>query len=166
MAQATLEVVEALRNTIKRLNEGSPYMWGHMGSCNCGNLAQEITKFSKAQIHAYALQNSGDWSEQLNDYCETSGMPMDLIIFELLSFGFSVEDLQNLEYLSDQSVLQRLPLEKRNSLRRNYRDDVVVYMTEWANMLEERLIEDISIESLVEETTDVTTKQHKELIDA
>jgi hypothetical protein len=164
MARATLEVVEALRNTTKKLNQGSPYMWGHMGSCNCGNLAQEITKFSKAQIHSYALQNSGDWSEQLNDYCETSGMPMDLIIFELLSFGFSVEDLQNLEYLSDQTVLQRLPLDKRN-LRRNYRDDVVVYMTEWANTLEERLIETISIESLVAETTQIT-EQRKELIDA
>lgn len=167
MARATLEVVEALRNTVKKLNQGSPYMWGHMGSCNCGNLAQEITKFTKAQIHAYALQNSGDWSEQLNDYCETSRMPMDLIIFELLSFGFSVEDLQNLEYLSDQNVLQRLPLEKRY-LRRNYRDDVVVYMNEWADLLEEQLLEAISIEELVAESTKPNKKQiqHKELIDA
>lgn len=167
MARATLEVVEALRNTVKKLNQGSPYMWGHMGSCNCGNLAQEITKFTKAQIHAYALQNSGDWSEQLNDYCETSRMPMDLIIFELLSFGFSVEDLQNLEYLSDQNVLQRLPLEKRY-LRRNYRDDVVVYMNEWADLLEEQLLAAISIEELVAETTkpNKQNRQYKELIDA
>ncbi|MDP5121933.1 MAG: hypothetical protein NWQ46_10085 [Spirosomaceae bacterium] len=167
MARATLEVVEALRNTVKKLNQGSPYMWGHMGSCNCGNLAQEITKFTKAHIHASALQNSGDWSEQLNDYCETSRMPMDLIIFELLSFGFSVEDLQNLEYLSDQNVLQRLPIEKRY-LRRNYRDDVVVYMNEWADLLEEQLLAAISIEELVAETTkpNKQNRQYKELIDA
>lgn len=163
MARATIEVVEALRNTVKKLKKGSPYMWGHMGSCNCGNLAQEITNFSKAQIHAYALQGSGDWSEQLNDYCENSQMPMDLIIFELLSFGFTVEDLQNLEYLSDHSVLQRLPMENRN-LRRNYRDDVVVYMNEWADMLEEQLIEGISLDSLVDETSKQTNE--KQLVEA
>ncbi len=160
MARASIEVVEALRNTVRKLNQGSPYMWGHMGSCNCGNLAQEITKFSKAEIHAYALQNSGDWSEQLNDYCESSRMPMDLIIFELLSFGFTVEDLQHLEYVSDPKVLERLPLEKRN-LRRNYRDDVVVYMNEWADMLEEKLLDSVSIAALIE-----VNETHKELVDA
>lgn len=160
MARASIEVVEALRNTVRKLNQGSPYMWGHMGSCNCGNLAQEITKFSKAEIHAYALQNSGDWSEQLNDYCESSRMPMDLIIFELLSFGFTVEDLQHLEYVSDPKILERLPLEKRN-LRRNYRDDVVVYMNEWADMLEEKLLASVSIAALIE-----VSETHKELVDA
>lgn len=160
MARVSIEVVEALRNTAKKLKQGTPYMWGHMGSCNCGNLAQEITKFSKAQIHAYALQNNGDWSEQLNDYCENSQMPMDLVIFELLSFGFTVEDLQHLEYVSDPKVLERLPVENRN-LRRNYRDDVIVYMSEWADMLEEQLIDSVSIADLIEEN-----ETHKELVNA
>lgn len=144
MARADLKIIQALRNTAKRLNEGSPYMWGHMGSCNCGNLAQEITKLSKADIHAYAMRGKGDWSEQLNDYCPGSQLPMDLLIFELLSFGFSTEDLQALEYLSNPTVLERLPLEKRH-LRRNYKDDVVVYLNEWANMLEEQLLDQIEL---------------------
>ncbi len=146
MAQATIEVVEALRRTAQKLNEGTAYMWGHMGGCNCGNLAQEVTKRSKAQIHAFAMRGHGDWNEQLNDYCETSQLPLDLIIFELLTFGFSVKDLKNLEYLSDQTVLARLPKEKRH-LRHNYRDDVVVYLQEWAAMLEEQLIDSISLPS-------------------
>lgn len=157
MARASIEVVEALRNTVKKLKQGTPYMWGHMGSCNCGNLAQEITRYSKAQIHAYAMQNNGDWSEQLNDYCENSKMPMDLVIFELLSFGFTVEDLQHLEYVSDPKVLERLPADKRN-LRRNYRDDVIVYMSEWANLLEDHLLETISIAPLIKKN-----KTHKQL---
>lgn len=157
MAKASVEIVEALRNTVKKLKKGSPYMWGHMGSCNCGNLAQEITRFSKAEIHAYALQGSGDWNEQLNDYCESSQMPMDLLIFELLTFGFSVEDLQYLEYVSDPKVLERLPADKRY-LRRNYRDDVVVYMSEWADLLEDQLLNSISLKSLTE-----TTSKEKEL---
>lgn len=144
MAVARIEIVQALRNTAKKLEKGSPYMWGHMGSCNCGNLAQEVTKLTKAQIHHYAMQGSGDWNEQLNDYCQTSKMPMDLLIFELLQFGFSVKDLQNLENLKDEEVLSRLPKEKRN-LRRNVRHDVIVYLNTWADMLEDRILYELPL---------------------
>ena len=144
MAKASVSVIQALRKTVENLEKGATYQWGHMGSCNCGNLAQEITNLSKADIHAYAMRGKGDWSEQLNDYCPGSQLPMDLLIFELLSFGFSTEDLQALEYLSNPTILERLPLEKRH-LRRNYRDDVVVYLNEWANMLEEKLLDQIEL---------------------
>ncbi|SOE22151.1 hypothetical protein SAMN06298216_2600 [Spirosomataceae bacterium TFI 002] len=157
MAEAKIEIVDALRSTAKKMQAGKPYMWGHMGSCNCGNLAQEVTNMSKAQIHNYALQGSGDWSEQLNDYCETSAMPMDLLIFELLSFGFSVQDLRNLEYLSDEEVLNRLPVEKRH-LRRNVRHDVVVYLNEWANMLEERLLYSIELPDFLPQKPQINVK--------
>lgn len=146
MAKAKLEIIDALRKTVKNLQNGSQYMWGHMGSCNCGNLAQVITKYTKAEIHAFAMNGRGDWNDQLNDYCETSQMPMDLLIFELLTFGFSTEDLQNLEKLSDKQILSRLPEGKRY-LNKNVKQDVVLYMTEWANMLEEQLLETIKLPS-------------------
>jgi len=60
MAQAKTEIIDALRRTADKLKNGSQYMWGHMGSCNCGNLAQEVTKRTKAEIHAYAMQGHGD----------------------------------------------------------------------------------------------------------
>jgi hypothetical protein len=150
MAQAKIEVIEALSRTAKKLDAGTQYMWGHMGNCNCGNLAQEVTKRTKAEIHAYAMQGHGDWNEQLNDYCETSVMPIDLIIFELLTSGFSMEDLQNLEKLSDKKILMRLPIENRY-LRHNVRADVVVYLKEWANMLEEQLLDSIKLPDFLKE---------------
>jgi len=152
MAQAKQDVIDALRRTAKKLETGSQYMWGHMGSCNCGNLAQEVTKRTKAEIHAYAMQGYGDWNEQLNDYCETSTMPIDLIVFELITSGFSIEDLQNLEKLSDKQVLMRLPIENRN-LRHNVKADVIVYLKEWANMLEEKLLETIKLPDFLQEKT-------------
>jgi len=151
MARASLEIIDALRRTAKKLEDGSVYMWGHMGSCNCGNLAQEITKLSKGQIHAYAMQGRGDWNEQLNDYCETSQMPIDLVIHELLIAGFSIEDLKNLEKLSDHKILSRLPLEKRY-LKHNVRADVIVYIKEWANMLEDELLSSIKLPEFELET--------------
>jgi hypothetical protein len=146
MAIVTLEVVEALRKTAENLENSTNYMWGHMGSCNCGNLAQVITKRTKAEIHAFAMQGSGDWNEQVNHYCGETKLPIDLVIFELLTFGFTSEDLQNLEKLSDPLVLDRLG-DKKYSLRHNQKDDVVVYLKTWANYVEEILLESIKIPS-------------------
>lgn len=149
MAKPTLELIDALRRTAKKLQNGAPYQWGHMGSCNCGNLAQEVTKLTKAEIHAYALEvGRGDWNEQLNDYCSTSGLHMDLLISQMLQAGFTTDDLKHLEKLSDKKVLARLPEERRYSLRHNVRDDVVLYFNEWATMLEEELLASIQLPSM------------------
>lgn len=149
MARVNSELVAAIRRTAEKLKKGSPYMWGHMGSCNCGHLAQEITRLSKSEIHAYAMRGHGDWSEQVNDFCPTSGLPMDLLISQMLDAGLDRDDLSHLERLSDQQVLRRLPPAERH-LRHNLRDDVVKYMLAWAELLEEQLVEKIDIkEALV-----------------
>jgi hypothetical protein len=83
MAKSTLPVIQALRDTAQRLATQAPYQWGHMGSCNCGHLAQTITRLTKAEIHARAMQRYGDWERQLIDYCPTSGLPIDQTIDEM-----------------------------------------------------------------------------------
>lgn len=137
MATASLHLIAALQRTAEKLSKGAAYQWGHMGSCNCGHLAQELTRFTKAEIHQRALlSRSGDWHEQLIDYCPTSGIPMDDVIGELLAAGLDVDDLKHLERLSDPKILRRLPQHQRY-LRHNYRDDVVKYLQSWAGLLEE-----------------------------
>ncbi|MEQ8414285.1 MAG: hypothetical protein RIE86_00145 [Imperialibacter sp.] len=149
MARANAALIQAIRRTAEKLKKGNDYMWGHMGSCNCGNLAQEITQLTRASIHAYAMRGHGDWADQINDFCPTSGMPMDLLISEMLSAGLDREDLIHLERLSDQEVLSKLPLTERN-LRHNYRDDVVKYLTTWASALEDELVEKVNISDATE----------------
>lgn len=145
MARPNLDLIAALRRTANKLHTGAPYQWGHMGSCNCGNLAQELTTLTKAEIHEHALAvGRGDWNEQLNDYCPTSGLPMDMLISEMMNAGLSSEDLKHLEKLTDRRVLERLPSERRY-LRHNLRDDVVLYINTWANWLEEQLLEKIQL---------------------
>jgi len=145
MAHANPDLINALRITAKKLAEGGNYQWGHMGSCNCGNLAQELTNLTKAEIHQFAMQGRGDWREQVEEFCPTSGLNIDLLIADLLNRGLSVTDLRDLEWLSDQKILKRIPLERRNKMRHNVREDVVLYMTEWARMLEEQLIPHIKL---------------------
>lgn len=146
MAHANPELIQALRRTAQKLAIGNPYQWGHMGSCNCGNLAQELTQLTKAQIHEFAMQGRGDWREQVEEFCPTSGLPMDLLISDMLNHGLTTSDLQNLERLNDKKVLARIPLERRDKMRHNYRDDVVLYLNEWANLLEEELLPNIKLD--------------------
>jgi hypothetical protein len=146
MARSSVEIIEVLRRTAAKIQASQQYQWGHMGLCNCGFLAQEITKLKKEDIHSRAMQRYGDWSEQLNDYCATSGIPMDDLISDMLNFGFDRDDLKNLERLSDPLVLARFPLEERN-LSHNVRDDVVKYLEAWAAMLEQDLVERIMLPS-------------------
>lgn len=147
MAQPTLQITDALRKTVTQLENGNRYEWGHMGSCNCGNLAQTITSFSRAEIQKYALEKRGDWSEQLTDYCPTSGFPMDLMIQKMIDFGFTKQDLHHLEWLSDTDILLKMNV---SYLNRNLKSDTILYLKTWANMLEDVLIDNIKLPNLEE----------------
>ena len=147
MAIPSLKIIDALRKTAKQLENGNRYEWGHMGSCNCGNLAQTITSFSKAEIQKYALQKTGDWSEQLVDYCPTSGLPMDLIIEKMLDFGFTRQDLRHLEWLSDADILNKIGV---SYLNRNLKSDTILYLQSWANLVEDKLLANVKLPNIEE----------------
>jgi hypothetical protein len=143
MARVSAELIAAFKRTINKLKNNSPYQWGHMGACNCGNLAQEITKLSKAEIHRFAMQRSGDWNEQLIDYCPSSGYPMDLMISKMIEAGLTIDELKHLEKLSDPKVLQHIPSEKRDQLKKNNKSDVVLYLETWVLLLENQWLEEV-----------------------
>jgi hypothetical protein len=144
MAKPSIELANMLRTTARKIESSESYQWGHMGLCNCGFLAQQITHLTKAEIHACAMQRHGDWTEQLNDYCPTSGLPMDDLIAELIAFGFDADDLRHLEKLSDGTVLRMLPVAERD-LKYNSKRDVVKYIMAWATLVEDQLLSNIKI---------------------
>lgn len=148
MAKPKPALIDAIKKTARKLHTSTNYQWGHMGSCNCGHLVQEITKLSKAQIHDYAMRTrGGDWSEQALDYCPTSGYLMDQAISIMLEAGMELHDFEHLEKLSDKKVLKRLPYESRH-LRYNNRMDVITYLNAWADMLEEELIQQVKLPAI------------------
>jgi hypothetical protein len=149
MAKHSLAIIQTIRRSAKKLELSTIYQWGHMGSCNCGFLAQEVTKLTKEEIHTRAMMRHGDWTEQLNDYCPVNGLPMDDLISELLVFGFDSDDLRHLEKLSDGKILRTIPLEERD-LKHNLKKDVVKYMKAWADLLEEELVGNIALPSFEE----------------
>lgn len=144
MAIANPELIDALRTTARRLSTGDDYRWGHPGACNCGHLAQTVSRLSRAELLERAKVRAGDWGEMVVEYCPTSGLPIDDVIGQLLQLGLSRDDLAALEDLSDREVLRRLSLAVRNDLRRNRRDDVVLYLETFADLLAEELSEPVA----------------------
>lgn len=131
-------MVTVLRETADRLESGSPYQWTHFGRCNCGQLAQTITRLPAAELHRRAQERPGEWSEQAEQYCPASGETFDRVLDALFEFGLEPRDVGHLEYLSDPEVLRTFP-EGQRHLRRNQAADVVRYLRAWAGLLERRL---------------------------
>jgi hypothetical protein len=138
MATANLKLINTLRKTAGRLRSTSDFRWTHMGRCICGHLAQTITSLTPAEIHAMALQKAGDWGRQSIEYCPASGYTIDHIIESMLSLGLDRYDIASLEKLGDNRILRRLGV-----THLDYRSapDAARYLSEFANMLEEDLLE-------------------------
>jgi len=144
MAKPSIELVEALRETARRLRNGAAYAWGNHGACNCGNLLQVVTQLSKEEILQYAHSGIGEWTELAQDYCGVTDAPVDLLISKLQKLGLTPTDIHHIEYLQDRSVLAHLPGGFR-WLSRNKREDVIAYFETFAAILEESLIEQIQV---------------------
>lgn len=136
MAKSNLQLIDLLRRTASRLEGGAPYQWGHLGACNCGHLAQEVTALSADELMRRAKGHAAEWNELVVDTCRDSGLPFEWVIDQLMARGLEREDLAKLEYLSDRRVLARIPLERRRVMQRQNREDVVLYMRAWAELLE------------------------------
>ena len=136
MATATRPLIIALRETAQRLKDGAHYAWGNHGACNCGHLLQVMTSFSEQEILRYAHTGIGEWTELGEEFCMNTGTPLGLMVQRLQERGLTSTDIHHIEYLSDKKVLQYLPGGFR-WLKKNNREDVVLYFEAFANMLEE-----------------------------
>ena len=140
-------LIDGLRTAAKNLRSGAFYAWGHHGACNCGHLLQVITKLSKEEIQTYAHTGVGEWTEIVEESCDVTGIPLGLLIRELRSMGLTNTDIHNLEYLEDRKVLDNLPGGFR-WLKRNQREDVIIYFETLAELLEDMMLEEIEIPAL------------------
>lgn len=162
MALPTARLVLALRETAARLRlADAVYKWSHFGHCNCGHLAQTITRRSAREIYEAAFVRTGDWGQQardleLPDYgdrpaidegafehestelCSATGSPLEQVLAEMYAVGLDRQDIDHLEDLSDGEVLRFMGA-STTGLVRHAREDVVRYLDAWAALLERRL---------------------------
>ena len=150
MAHSNLKLVQTLRQAAQNLRNGADYAWGHHGSCNCGHILQVTTHLDKQEILRHAQSIHGEWSEISEEYCGITDAPAYLLVSKLEKLGLTPTDIHNLEYLEDRHVLENLPGGFR-WLRKNVREDVVVYFETFAGLLEEEMVNEVVLKELEEE---------------
>lgn len=158
MAHPSIELINAFRKTAERLRNGAHYAWGHHGACNCGNLLQVITPLTEAEILHYAHLGNGEWTELAEEFCGVSNAPVSLVISKLEQAGLTPTDIHHIEYLDDKQVLQYLPGGFR-WLKRNVRENVILYFEAFADMLEEKLLKTVTIDMTAMISTSLTGKE-------
>jgi hypothetical protein len=161
MANPSIELITTFRETARRLRSGVHYAWGHHGACNCGNLLQVLTPLTEGEILRYAHTAVGEWTELSEEYCDATNAPVNLVISKLEQAGLTPIDIHHIEYLTDREVLNHLPGGFR-WLKRNVREDVILYFEAFANMLEEKLIQSVEIQ--MEELTMKQSSMHHSLM--
>jgi len=144
MSYPNLKLIQTLREAAQNLRNGADYAWGHHGSCNCGHILQVVTHLSKKEILEYAQSTEGEWTEIAGEYCGLTNAPAYLLVSKLEKLGLTPTDIHNLEYLEDRAVLENLPGGFR-WLKRNVREEVIVYFETMAEILEEELIKEIKL---------------------
>lgn len=143
MATPSLMLINALRETAQKLKNGASYAWGNHGSCNCGHLLQSITNFSSEEILEYAHQGIGEWTEIAKEYCGITNLPVDFLLRKLQDYGLTPSDIHDVEYLTNRKVLNQLPGGFK-WLKRNDRNDVILYFETFAQLLEEELLSNLN----------------------
>ncbi|NUP12220.1 MAG: hypothetical protein HOW73_39745 [Polyangiaceae bacterium] len=161
MARPTTTLVLALRETADRLAQSTArYQWSHFAHCNCGHLAQTVTRLPPVVIYEAAFRRPGDWGEQAaafeapdygdrpaldegawepdNPRCLATGAPLDDVFAALYAIGLCADDIRHLERLSDEAVLRRLG-KNTTGLAYGDRANVVAYLRAWADLLEDAL---------------------------
>lgn len=128
------KILPLLERTVRALETSERYEWGSFGACNCGHLAQATTGRSRAELHRLGRVHGSDWSEVSESYCESSGLEIHAVLRELFAHGLEVDDIRDIEYLSNDEILSNLPGGKR-FLHRNVREDVLLYLRTWITLL-------------------------------
>lgn len=150
MAFPTTALIDGLRTAAGELRGGAYYAWGHHGACNCGHLLQATTQLSKEEIVTYAHTGIGEWTELAEEACAVTGAPVSLLINKLGQLGLTPIDIHNIEYLEDREILNHLPGGFR-WLKRNQRDDVILYFETMAQLLESKLNQPLKGENAIME---------------
>ena len=149
MAHPNITLINALREAAENLGNGAHYAWGHHGSCNCGHVLKVLTHLSKEEIVRHAQTVYGEWSEIADDYCGVTNAPAYMLVSKLEKIGLTPTDIHNLEYLEDRKVLNSLPGGFR-WLKKNLREDVILYFETMALVMEEQLLNSIQLPRLEE----------------
>lgn len=176
------KLIEALRKTIEVLKTNpEKYKWTDSKRCNCGLIAEQIMGktviggISQYSKDADPERSLGPWQNGAL-LCEQMGRPINEVYGTLFKAGMSVEDICNLEHLTDINILKKLGLEKDRkfhpwcnsfiNFNRNNIDYLIKYLTAWIEILQEeqKEIEHKTVYRVVEVKIDERVNELKKCV--
>lgn len=102
-----------LRKAASRIEKNlDNYYWGNAHSCNCGFVAQVVNNLSQDKLLEVLLKEErqgwhrGAWGESL-EVCEATGLAISAIVQSLYDAGFSGDEIEEFERLSDKSIREK-----------------------------------------------------------
>jgi hypothetical protein len=129
--------IQALEKTIYNLeNDVYPYYWYDSDSCNCGILAKTILNGKKPREAGFLKGDPNSylvvWGTMAT--CMKTGLKMPEAFQALHDAGFTYEEVNNLEKLSDKRFCISGASYKQKS-------NVIAYMKKWVKLLKEQEVQ-------------------------
>lgn len=176
--QQKQKLIIAFETIIRAINSNSvDYDWSCQQSCNCGVLCQILTDNSKDELTAkYNWRNFGrakrTWTEHVQEHCSITGKTTNEILNILLNVGLTQNDICDLEFLSNSSILKRTDIFTgsiykrflfifKKQLENNYYKNpknLAKYLNAWIKILEEEINEEGVIDDCGEECQERITE--------
>ena len=125
------QLIDSLNRAIYSLkNNIVTYRWEKQGQCNCGIVLQAVLGEDRFQIQnrfreesklLSLLPNNSQfqssdrtWRNIVKNTCSATGIPTDGILKMLYDKGLSPEDIVHLEYMSNNTILEKANISKTN----------------------------------------------------
>lgn len=150
--------IKILQDCIDGLNSGQyHYKWTEMGMCNCGIVSQVALGLDKYQVDTLVNRapksgedNIGPWTNfskhAIN--CKTTGKPIARIFKMLESKGFTLTEINNLEFLRDKRVLTKIGRIRHKPENNSEYDSQLVfleYLAGWIEVLKEEDLDQFDV---------------------
>ena len=142
--------LEVLKQHLQYVIENKEdHNWNKRSLCHCGSLLKATKLFNPLDIHDSDLEYFVDIERDFdlpgyyryvfqiykNNQCEVTNLSFTNVVQQLLSYGFTLDELINLEHLQDKRFLDL----DTNSNEIKEADNLIQYLTNWINY-EEQLV--------------------------
>lgn len=131
------------------LDNKEEHYWTGISTCHCGCLLQSTSLYTEEALFDHYFDEYIDKVRDENikgwykfafevfktNYCEVTNRPFTKVVEQLLSYGFTLDELINLEHLQDKRFID-LDI---NSEEVKKVDSLITYLTNWINY-EEQLV--------------------------
>ena len=129
MESKKVTLIEALTSVVTALrNNTIAYNWIKQNTCNCGLVAQAITRTGNEELSRDYIQPIStplkekkkskfcpSWSDMVAEYCPLTGEPIAEVFKKLYEAGLTREDIGHLEYLSDPIILKKINIDTNST---------------------------------------------------